>query len=87
MIMNTKQKYKNEKEITEMTLLLMSMTSWREKVRGKLFAQQAWKGYDFDILNNLAEQDFIRGSHHSKSVTLTEKGLEEAEKLKEKYLK
>jgi hypothetical protein len=87
MIMNTEQKYKNEKEIAEMTLLLMSLTSWREKVRDEWSAPKAWKGYDFDILNNLAEQGFIHTSHRAKSVILTEKGLKEVERLKKKYLK
>ena len=57
--MKIESKYENEKEIAEMTLLLMSLTSWREKARGEWSAPRAWKGYDFDILNNLAEQDFI----------------------------
>jgi len=79
-------KYENEREIEEMTLLLTSLTSWSEKVRDTWSEPKAWKGYDFDILNRLEEQDFIRSSHRSKSITLTEKGLTEAERLKEKYL-
>ena len=48
----------------------------------------AWKGYDFDILNDLWDKDYIRqGSHPSrtKRVYLTESGLEYARKLLEKY--
>lgn len=40
----------------------------------------AWKGYDFDILNELDEADYIRqGSHpsRSKSVYITENGMEQ----------
>lgn len=48
----------------------------------------AWKGYDFDILYDLWDEDYIRqGSHPSrtKRVYLTDSGLEYARKLLEKY--
>ena len=39
----------------------------------------AWKGYDFDVLNGLDDEDLIRqGSRRSKSVYLTETGKEYA---------
>lgn len=35
----------------------------------------AWKGYDFDVLNQLDEKDYIRqGSHRSKSMHITKEG-------------
>ncbi len=48
----------------------------------------AWKGYDFDILNELDDADYIRqGSHpsRSKSVYITESGMERAKELLSKY--
>ncbi|MCM1126497.1 MAG: DUF6429 family protein [Lachnospiraceae bacterium] len=46
----------------------------------------AWKGYDFDILNQLDEKDYIRqGSHRSKSMYITKDGEAKAKELMEKY--
>lgn len=74
------------KELT-MALLYLSRFCEREKFsEAKDF--YAWKGYDFDVLNQLDEEDYIRqGSHpsRSKSVYLTEAGKEYAKSLLEKY--
>ena len=72
------------KELT-MALLYLSRFCEREK-----FAEAehfyAWKGYDFDVLNKLDDEDLIhQGSHRSKSVYLTEAGKEYARSLLEKY--
>ena len=75
--------------IDELTLILMYLTSWKDDNR---FSNEndlyAWKGYNFDSLNNLEESDYIRqGSHPSrtKSVYLTEEGRLKAKELIEKY--
>lgn len=47
--------------------------------------RRSWKGYSFDALNQLTDQDYLRGGKKSKSVYLTEAGIEEAKKLMEKY--
>ena len=74
------------KELT-MALLYLSRFYEREKfVEAKHF--YAWKGYDFDVLNLLDEEDYIRqGSRPSRSkrVYLTETGKEYARSLLEKY--
>ena len=45
-----------------------------------------WKDYDFDILNELDEKDYIRqGSHRSKSMYITKTGEAKAKELMEKY--
>ncbi|TYS58513.1 transposase [Sutcliffiella horikoshii] len=72
-----------EERIKELTLLLLYLTSWEEKYIGEM--RRSWKGYDFNALNQLGEQDLLHGTR-SKSVYLTEAGIEEAEKLVEKYL-
>ncbi|RNA67190.1 transposase [Alteribacter keqinensis] len=48
--------------------------------------RRSWKGYRFETLDELTDEDFIRGSTRSKSVYLTEEGIKEAEKLMQKYL-
>ena len=74
------------RELT-MTLIYLSRFSQGEKFnKAKDF--YAWKGYDFDILNELDNADYIRqGSHpsRSKSVYITESGIEQARNLLAKY--
>ena len=73
----------------ELTMMLLYLSHFTEKNR---FANAedyyAWKGYDFDVLNKLDEEDLIRqGSHpaRSKSVHITEDGIKRAKELMEKY--
>jgi len=71
-------------QIDELTLLLLYLTSFKEDY-GFSEAQRSWKGYPFESLNELSENDFIRDSKRSKSVYLTEKGIEQALVLMKKY--
>ena len=45
--------------IQDLTLALMFLTSWTEQA-GEL--PRCWKGYDFDVLNTLAERGLIQDS-------------------------
>lgn len=65
-------------QISKLTLLLLYLTSWPEKE-----VQRSWKGYDFDVLNQLEEDGLIAQSKTAKSVYLTEEGIEAAKKLQE----
>jgi hypothetical protein len=76
----------NEQIISELTLLLIALTSWQENVRSANITQ-AWKGYDFRILDKLNEKGYIAGSKKSKLVLLTDEGLKKSKELIEKYLK
>ena len=71
--------------VAELTLLLISLTSWQEKVLSEEITQ-SWKGYDFHILDELKEKGYIFGSKGSKLVTLTDEGLKKAEEHTKKYL-
>ena len=74
-----------EEKIKELTLMLLYLTSWTEKETYGSF-QRAWKGYDFDILNKLEEEELIGGStHKAKSTYITEEGIEKAKELLKKY--
>lgn len=71
----------------ELTLTLLYLSRF---TRGKKFDEAsdfyAWKGYDFDVLNQLNVEEYIsQGSYRSKSVTITGNGLEKAEELLSKY--
>ena len=71
----------------ELSMMLIYLSRFTE--RGRLSDpddKYAWKGYDFDILNQLDEKDYIRqGSHRSKSMYITKEGEAKAKEFMEKY--
>ena len=71
-------------KIKELTLMLLHITSWQENEFGMKY-WRSWKGYDFNILNELTEEDLIRGGHRSKSVILTDGGTKKAKELLKQY--
>ena len=83
-----------EKNIEELTLLLMYLTSWEEEglirdekdIIKEAKIKTCWKGYSFDIINKLTDEEYLYFSN-GKSVSLTHKGEELAKKLKDKYIK
>lgn len=80
---------KVEEAMRELTMMLMYLSRFTE---GEKFTEAkdfyAWKGYDFDILNELDNDDYIRQGKHpsrSKSVYITDTGIEKARELLNKY--
>jgi len=71
--------------IKELTLLLIYLTSWQEDV-GLTKVQRSWKGYPFEVLDELNEKGYIDGSKRAKSVYLTEEGLSKVKELMKKYI-
>lgn len=71
--------------VKELTLLLMYLTSWEDDV-GFAQSKRTWKGYPFETINELTDEDLISGSHRSKSVYLSDEGVRVAEQLAKKYL-
>lgn len=71
----------------ELSMMLIYLSHFTERDRiANLDDKYAWKGYDFDVLNQLDEKDFIRqGSHRSKSMYITKEGEAKAKELMEKY--
>src|SRR5206468_1517898 len=80
------QDEKISNQIKELTLLLLSLTSWSEKI-GRKEIRRAWKGYDFDVLDQLYGEGLISGSRQAKSVYLTDAGIAKAEMLAKKLYK
>lgn len=81
------EKTETKKAIKELTLLLMYLNRFTEEKEFKTAKDFfTWKGYNFDTINELDNEDFIyQGKYRNKSVYITEKGIEEAKKLLEKY--
>jgi uridine phosphorylase len=71
--------------LEELTLLLLYLTSWREKVVPDFYIQRAWKGYDFGILDQLEEKGYITSSKKAKSVHITDEGIEQAKVILRRF--
>ena len=75
-----------EQKVKDLNLLLLYLTGWEEDSQRepgeKIF--RSWKGYLFETLNELEEENLIRQFRNAKSVLLTKEGIEKAEELKEK---
>jgi len=69
--------------IKDLSLILLYLTSWKEKDFGGY--ERSWKGYDFDILNELAEEGYISDSKRSKSVVIYDEGINMAKELLKNY--
>lgn len=77
-----------KKNIEELTLLLMYLTSWEDDNPFGENYKECWKGYSFDVIDELTNQGYLFPSkYRNKSVTITKEGMEYAEKLLEKYIK
>ena len=82
-----------EKNIEELTLLLMYLSSWEEDgyiadendIPKKAKFKTCWKGYSFDVINKLTDENYLYFSK-GKSVSLTREGEELAKKLVDKYI-
>lgn len=70
----------------ELTLLLMYLTSFDEKISDEITLKKTWKGYDFTIMNELDEEGFIdQGKHRNRSIYFSDDGCNKAKELLEKY--
>ena len=74
------------KNIEEIVLLIIYLTSWEEKVFDTKVLR-SWKGYPFEVLDELKSKCLLSGSKVAKSVYLTDTGIKKAKELIEKYLK
>jgi hypothetical protein len=76
---------KSERDIIkELTLMLLYLTSWEENEIGLKY-QRSWKGYDFDVLNELSEEELIYDGKRSKSIAFSDEGIEKAKVLLKKH--
>lgn len=77
-----------DEKIKELNLLLLYLAGWEEdstKEPGKK-VYRSWKGFLFEVLNELQDDEMIYQFKNGKSVILLDDGIKKAEKLKEKYL-
>lgn len=84
-----------EKQIEELTLLLLFLTSWKESTASSLrpkpleegdeYILRTWKGYDHDTLDTLAEQGFISNRKWKTPLIIRDSGIAYAQELMKKY--
>lgn len=71
-----------KENLKELTLLILYLQSWKERMET---LPRSWKGYDFDILNELSDEGMTIDSKRTKFVLLTEEGISRAKEISEKY--
>ena len=64
----------NRDELVQLLILaLIRLTAWKEG-EAPYDAMVAWRYYDWAAIDSLQEQDLVRFSRRSKSITLTDEG-------------
>ena len=77
---------KNHDTIKELTMMLLYLTRFDRKSRDVIEEDLSWKGYPFEILDELNEDGLILDSNaRRKTVALTDGGIDYAESLLKKY--
>lgn len=74
-----------ETAVKELTLMLMYLTRFQDEKEFSRYMEVAWKGYDFDTMNRLEDQELIRQPRRGKVAYLTEAGKAQARQLLEQY--
>lgn len=74
-----------EEAIKELSLMLMYLTRFQDDNEFCRYMEMAWKGYDFETMDQLEDRDLIIQPRRSKRIYLTEKGKECARALLQAY--
>lgn len=74
-----------DSRVKELHLLLIYLTGWDEESRKEPegIVYRAWRGYSFEILNELERERLIR--QFSNSIIMTKEGKAKAQELSQKY--
>ncbi len=67
--------------LEELTLLVIYLSSWEEDGAADVSVRRAWKGYLFEVLDELEEKGYINQTRRAKSLTLTKDGVLRAQEL------
>lgn len=70
--------------VKELVLALLYITSWEENEYGFKY-NRSWKGYPFELMDELRDENLISGSNRAKSIYLSDEGVKEALRIIEKY--
>ena len=86
----------NKDTVKDLTLMLMYLTSWEERLVPDLHEKpdrpgihlqirRTRKGYDFGILNELTEEGLVNARNRSKPASFTDEGVAKALELLKRY--
>ncbi|MCP4544561.1 MAG: hypothetical protein GY832_46220 [Chloroflexi bacterium] len=75
----------SEALLEKLTLLVIYLSSWEEQLASDLAVRRAWKGYLFEVLDDLEEKGYINQTRRTKSLMLTEDGVRRARELEARY--
>lgn len=81
---------KQKQLVEDLTLLLICLNCWDENIKRQYSNEpilKSWKGYDFNVLDSLAEKGFIFDKKGSKTLCLSDKGVNRAKLLKDKSIR
>ena len=72
----------------DLTLVLLYLSRFIDDPKTEDFwnedVYRAWKGYDFDVLNKLEEEEFVFGKHRNKSICISKEGIDKAKEIMER---
>ncbi|MGE5652789.1 MAG: DUF6429 family protein [Bacillota bacterium] len=74
-----------DEAVKELTMLMLYLTAWVDNEGYPKGELRSWKGYPYQALNQLMDEEMITGSYKAKSVYLTEEGKKLAQRLAAKY--
>lgn len=79
------EKKTREQAIEELSLMLLYLTRFRDNNEFCRYMEPSWKGYDFDVLNELEEKEYLYQPNKTKISYLSEAGKERARELLQEY--
>ena len=72
----------------DLTLVLLYLSRFIDNPKVEDFwdedVYRAWKGYDFGVLDELEEEDFVFGNHRNKSICISKEGIDRAREIMER---
>jgi hypothetical protein len=71
-----------ETTIQNLTIMLMYVSSWEEPPGG---ARKTWKGFSYEAMDALLQDELIASKKSDKSVALTKDGIAAARELLQKH--
>jgi hypothetical protein len=80
-----KKESKDFRDIKDLTLLLVHLTSWVDETKPGYPLFRAWRGYLFEILNDLESDGSLL--LFDKSLVVTDDGVKRAESLKSQWFR
>lgn len=79
------EKKSREQAVEELSLMLLYLTRFHDNNEFCRYMEPSWKGYDFEVLNRLEQEEYLYQPKKTKISYLSEAGKERARKLLEEY--